>query len=136
LGDKPRQESEPEKSSLEKLYSEAWNEYHHTEYMIFVYLAAAVAADVTLLQMRPSVISLVIAAVLGLTAILVTVRQIESRKYRMDIIERVEERLHLTLVVGKENPSAIRLGTTLLMLSILLFVIPVLWLFFTFFRHG
>jgi hypothetical protein len=129
----------PDVSALETLYQESWKEYHHTEYMVFVYLAAAVAADVALLQGHPTILGLSIASVLGLTAVLVTVRQIESRSYRMENIERVEKVLRIDSLIGKENRSALSLGTTLILLSVLLFAIPVLWLFFAFFgpvRHA
>jgi hypothetical protein len=125
----------PDKSSVELLYSEAGKEYHHTEYLIFVYLAAAAAAEVALLQTRPMVPSLVVAAMLELGAILVTARQIESRDYRMDMIKHAEKYLRISPLVGEEDPHVIRLGTTVLLLSIGLFIVPVLWLFSAFFRR-
>ena len=118
------------------LYTESWQEYHHTEYMIFVFLAAVGAADVALLRdvkglSEVSVASIAIATALGLASVLVTWRQKQSRKYRMGIIEKVERLLYIDSVIGKEHRSAPRLGNTLLFLSVALFVIPLVYLAIT-----
>jgi uncharacterized membrane protein len=116
------------------LYEQSWKEYHHTEYMIFVFVAAVAAADVTLLQVgresMPVMPSLTIATILGLASVLVTCRQNQSRKYRMEIIERIEKQLHVEDLIGKEDRTAPRLGTTLLALSVTLFVVPLLFLLY------
>jgi hypothetical protein len=102
--------------------------------MIFVFSAAVAAADVTLLQTRHFSWSTVIAALLGFSAILVTLRQNESRAYRLGIIKKIENKLQIRNLVGHENHITLSLGDTLLLLSIALFVIPTLSLFFALLR--
>jgi hypothetical protein len=121
------QQWHPDTSTLEMLYEEQWKEYHHTEYMIFVFLAAVAAADVALLR-TSRMPALFIAAILGLASVSVTWRQNQSRHYRMTVIGRLEKLLHIDGIVGKEYPTAPRLGTTLLVLSILLFLVPLFFL--------
>ena len=126
------QRYDPDTSTLEMLYKEQWKEYHHTEYMIFVFVAAVSAADVALLQVgresMQTIASLTIATILGLFSVLVTWRQNGSRHYRMKVITRLEKLLHINGVVGKEHRTAPRLSTTLLVLSILLFLVPLFFL--------
>lgn len=126
------QQYHPDTSTLEMLYEEQWKEYHHTEYMIFVFLAAVSAADVALLQVgresMRTIASLTIATILGLFSVLVTWRQNQSRHYRMEVIKRIEKLLHINGIFRKEHRTAPRLSTTLLVLSILLFLVPLFFL--------
>jgi len=125
----------PTLSSLEMLYRESWKEYHHTEYMVFIFLAAVAAADVALLQSgarsKLSPLALILATILGMFAVFVTWRQNQSRKSRMKIIEKVEGLLYLGHLTKGQERTAPRLGDSLLLLSILLFALPLLYLIIT-----